>query len=174
LSIWEIYRLLECLKGSLASSSKASTGPGCPATARDFRRARRTRDPRQIAPFLDDDVDWLLTGPIELISFGGQRRGKGAVLDCLTRQHPAVLAGFKVELAELLIDGNRRQIGVQRSTGRTVSYNQAQLLLYFRDGKIVKYRGIIDSFNAAEQIMGHPVALPQKTHATDDSERVGV
>jgi len=143
-----------------------------------FRRARRTRDPRQIAPFLDDDVDWLLTGPIELISFCGQRRGKAAVLDCLTRQHPAVLAGFKVELNALLIDDNRaaslsRLIGTQRSTGRTISYNQAQLL-YFRDGKIVKYRGIIDSFNAAEQIMGHPIPLPEATPTTDNGKRVAV
>ena len=32
-----------------------------------FRRARLSRDPRQIEPFLDDNVDWLLTGPVELL-----------------------------------------------------------------------------------------------------------
>lgn len=93
-----------------------------------FRRARRTRDPRQIEPFLDDDIDWLLTGPIELLHFCGQRRGKEEVLDGLTRQHPAVLSMFHVELAAMLIDRDRaaslsRMTAVQRSTGRTISYN---------------------------------------------------
>src|SRR5687768_15119683 len=129
----------------------------------NFRRARRSRDPQQIEPFLDDHVDWLLTGPVELLHFCGQRRGKAEVLNCLTRQHPAVLDTFKVELATLLIDRDRaaslsRLTGIQRSTGRTICYNQAQFLR-FRDGKIVEYRGIIDSFDAAEQIIGHSLAL---------------
>lgn len=126
-----------------------------------FRRARRSRDPQQIEPFLDDNIDWLLTGPVELLGFCGQRRGKAEVLDCLTRQHPAVLSMFSVETAAMLIDRDRaaslsRMTAVQRSTGRTISYNQAQFLR-FRAGRIVEYRGIIDSFNAAEQLIGHPI-----------------
>lgn len=27
----------------------------------------------------------------------------------------------------------------------------------FRNGKIFEYRGIIDSYNAAEQLIGHPI-----------------
>lgn len=128
-----------------------------------FRQARHSRDPERIAPFLDDHVDWLLTGPVELFGFCGQRHGKAEVLDALTRLHPEVLSGFKVELASLLIDRDRvaslsRLTGVQRSTGRTISYNQAQFLR-FRDGKIVEYRGIIDSYSAAEQMIGHPISL---------------
>src|SRR5262245_25483822 len=128
-----------------------------------FRRARLSRDPRRIEPFLDDDVDWLLTGPVELLSFCGQRHGKAAVLDCITRLQPAVLNVLKVELAALLIDGDRaatfsRLLGIQPGTGRTISYHQAQFLR-FRDGKIVEYRGIIDSFDAAEQMIGRPLDL---------------
>ena len=52
----------------------------------NFRRARLTRDPRQVEPFLDDNVDWLVTGPIELLHFCGQRRGKAEVRDCIVRQ----------------------------------------------------------------------------------------
>ena len=40
----------------------------------------------------------------------------------------------------------------------------------FRDNKIVEYRGIIDSFDAAEQMMGHPIALPD-TPRLRDGER---
>ena len=143
-----------------------------------FRRARRTRDPRQIAPFLDDDVDWLLTGPVELLNFCGQRRGKADVLDCLVRVQPSVMKVLKVDVAALLIDRDRaasfsRLNGIQLSTGRTISYNQAQFLK-FRDGKIIEYRGIIDSFNAAEQMIGHPIELPEQLRTPCDNNRVAI
>ena len=78
-----------------------------------------------------------------------------------TRKHPEVLIGFTVDVHSMLIDRDRvaslsRLTGVQRSTGRTISYNQAQFV-QFRDGKIVEYRGIIDSYSAAEQMIGHPI-----------------
>jgi len=50
-----------------------------------FYRARLSRDPERVGPYLDDDVDWLITGPIELLQFCGQRRGKTQVLDIIVR-----------------------------------------------------------------------------------------
>src|SRR5262245_42696599 len=113
-----------------------------------FRHARLSRDRVKLEPFLDDDVDWLLTGPIELLQFCGQRRGKAEVLDCITRLQPKVLDVSKVELTALLIDGNHaatfsRLTATQPCSGRTISYHQAQFM-QFRDGKIVRYRGLID------------------------------
>ena len=133
-----------------------------------FRRARLSRDPRQIEPFLDDNVDWLITGPIELLRFCGHRHGKAEVLDCMVRLMPSVLQVSRVELSSLLVDRDRaasfsRLIAVQPGTGRTISYHQAQFM-QFRDGKIIEYRGLIDSFDAAEQLIGHPLdlsAIPQ-------------
>jgi ketosteroid isomerase-like protein len=142
-----------------------------------FREARRSRDPKQIEPFLDDNVDWLLTGPVELLGFCGQRRGKAEVLDALTLKHREVLSGFSVDVHTTLIDRDRiaslsRMTGVQRSTGRTISYNQAQFVR-FRDGKIVEYRGIIDSYSAAEQMIGHPISLSDGPREIGD-DRVAV
>jgi ketosteroid isomerase-like protein len=143
-----------------------------------FRRARLSREAEQIEPFLDDDVDWLLTGPVELLNFCGQRRGKADVLDCLVRVQPSVMKVLKVDVAALLIDRDRaasfsRLNGIQLSTGRTISYNQAQFLK-FRDGKIIEYRGIIDSFNAAEQMIGHPIELPEQLRTPCDNNRVAI
>jgi ketosteroid isomerase-like protein len=123
-------------------------------------------------------VDWLLTGPVELLNFCGQRRGKDEVLDCLCRVQTSVMKVLKVDLGAMLIDGDRaasfsRLTAVQLGTGRTISYNQAQFLR-FRDGKIVEYRGIIDSFNAAEQMMGRPIALPDQIRRLDVGDRVAV
>ena len=144
----------------------------------NFSRARKSRDPRLIEPFLDDDVDWLANGPVELLHFCGQRRGKAEVLDCLTRQHAMVLSSFKVEVDFLLVDGDRaasrgRMIGTQRKTGRIITYTHAQFLR-FRDGKIVEYRGIIDSFNAAEQMIGHAIELPENLRVPGNGDLVAI
>ena len=144
----------------------------------NFRRARLTRDPRQVEPFLDDNVDWLVTGPIELLHFCGQRRGKAEVLDCIVRQQPSVLNVLKVELTALLIDRDRtatfsRMVAMLPGTERTISYHQAQFMR-FRDNKIFEYRGIIDSFDAAEQMMGYPIALPDNPRSFENSDRIAV
>ena len=136
----------------------------------NFRRARLTRDPRQIEPFLDDNMDWLVTGPIELLRFCGQRHGKTEVLDCMVRLEPSVLQVSRVELSSLLVDGDRaatfgRMVAVQPETGRTISYHQAQFML-FCDGKIVEYRGLFDSFDAAEQMIGHAIDLTAMPRAS--------
>ena len=128
-----------------------------------FYRARLSRDEARVGPYLDDDVDWLITGPIELLQFCGHRRGKAKVLDIIVRLMPrsCMLAGRAGDAADRR--RSRRDLQpadrVQCGTGRIISYHQAQFL-QFRDGKIVEYRAIIDSFDAAEQMMGHPIALP--------------
>ncbi len=129
-----------------------------------FRAARLTRDPRQVEPFLDDNVDWLVTGPIELLRFCGHYRGKAAAIDCIVRLQPSVLKVLRVDVTTMLIDRDRtatqsRMVAVQLASGRTISYHQAQFLR-FRNYKVIEYRGIIDGFDAAEQMIGHPIDGP--------------
>ena len=144
----------------------------------EFYRARLSRDPGRIEPFLDDNVDWLITGPVELLHFCGQRHGKAQVLDTLVRVMPSIMRVSKVELESLLIDRERaatfnRLTGVLCGTGRIISYHQAQFLL-FRHRKIVEYRAIIDSFDAAEQVIGHPIELSGTRLSSPDGKRVAV
>jgi ketosteroid isomerase-like protein len=143
----------------------------------EFYRARLSRDPSRIEPFLDDNVDWLIAGPVELMQFCGQRRGKAEVLDTIVRLMPSTMHVAKVELEALLVDRDRaatfnRLTGVQAGTGRIISYHQAQFML-FRDRKLIEYRCIIDSFDAAEQMIGHPIPL-DSPHRIDDGERIAV
>jgi hypothetical protein len=77
-----------------------------------------------------------------------------------------------------LIDGDRaaflgRIVAVQPGTGRTITYDQIQFMR-FRDGRIFEYRGIIDSFNAAEQMIGHPIALSEQLDAPEFGDRIAV
>lgn len=122
-----------------------------------------SRDPERIGRFLDDEVEWSLGGPVDLLPFCGQRRGKDAVVDTLVRLVPSVFRLTKMELEQVLIDGDRAASymhlsAVHATTGRTVSYRSAQFIR-FRDGKIVDFRGLIDSFDAAEQALGHAINL---------------
>jgi ketosteroid isomerase-like protein len=128
-----------------------------------FYQAFRTRDPAKIAPFLAPDVDWMIVGPIDLLRFCGQRRGKAAVLDLFRRVVPEVIhvTGFEQDL--LLVDKDRaasyaRIAGIRRADGRTVSYRCSHFLRFEAD-KVVEFRSVIDSFDAAEQMLGHPIDL---------------
>jgi ketosteroid isomerase-like protein len=63
----------------------------------------------------------------------------------------------------VLIEADRaatlnRLTGLQHPTGRTVSYRCAHFLR-FSGGKVIELRAVIDSFDAAEQILGHPIDL---------------
>ena len=143
-----------------------------------FYRARLSRDPARIEPFLDDDVDWLIAGPVELLQFCGQRRGKAQVLDTIVRVMPSIMHVSKVELEALLVDRDRvatfsRLTGVLPGSGRIISYHQAQFMR-FRDGKIFEYRSLIDSFDAAEQMMGHPIELSDPPRQVDAGDRIAV
>ena len=128
---------------------------------RDFYDARMSRDPDLIAQFLHDDVEWAVAGPVDLIPFCGQHHGKEAALDTLVHIVPSVLKITKLDLDELLIDGDRaagfsRLTAVQSGTGRTITYQRAEFF-QFRGDKIVTYRVIFDSFDMAEQVLGHAI-----------------
>jgi ketosteroid isomerase-like protein len=127
----------------------------------EFFQARLSRDPARIAPFLHDDVDWSIAGPVDLLHFCGEQHGKPAVIDAIVRRVPSLLQVTGMDIEEILIDGERaatfmRLSAIHAVTGRAVSYRCAQFLR-FRDGKLVEFRALLDSFDAAEQVLGHPI-----------------
>ena len=128
---------------------------------RDFYEARMSRDPNIIAEFLDDDVEWTIAGPVDLIPFCGQHHGKAAAIDTMVRVAPSVFKVTKLNIDELLVDGDRaagfnRLAAVQSGTGRIITYQRAEFF-QFRDNKILTYRSVLDSFDAAEQMLGHAI-----------------
>ena len=133
--------------------------------AEAFYDAFASRDPARIAAFIGDDVDWLIVGPVDLLPFCGQRRGKRAAMEVFERLVPEVLHIKAVSREALLIDGDQASAlsklsAIHRTSGRQISYRIAQFM-QFRDNKIAVYRTVIDSFNAAEQMLGHPIDLDQ-------------
>ncbi|MEN3379607.1 MAG: hypothetical protein V7604_4962 [Hyphomicrobiales bacterium] len=128
-----------------------------------FYQACAARDVERIAAMLDDDVDWLVQGPVDVFSFFGQRRGKAAVLDSF-REFARQLEVTGLGLEALLVDGDRaaaliRLTAIVRATGRVMSVRGSQFSR-LRDGKIVEMRGVADSFDMVEQAIGRPLDLP--------------
>ncbi|GIK81691.1 MAG: nuclear transport factor 2 family protein [Pseudorhodoplanes sp.] len=130
--------------------------------SRAFCDALASQDPGRLAPHLDDDVEWMVFGPIDLFPFFGQRHGKMAVLD-MCREVSAVLHLVQCDRETALVSGESaaalvRLTAVDRRTGRTLSLRLAQFAT-FRDDRLVSLKAIFDSFDAVEQTLGHQIDL---------------
>jgi ketosteroid isomerase-like protein len=127
-----------------------------------FYRAYASRDVEKIAPFIDDDIKWTISGPVDYLRFCGTHHGKAAVLDLIHRQVPAVLRVFSFVADSIVVDGDQvatlsRQSSRRAADGRVISYRVANFMR-FRDGKLVENLSLLDSFDAVEQVLGYPLA----------------
>src|SRR5450759_5169906 len=132
------------------------------AVVEAFYRAYAAHDADKVAEFLDDDVEWTISGPVDVLPFCGTRHGKAAVLDLIERLVPEVFRVYSFVPDAMLVDGDRvatlNRLSARSSDGRVISYRLAHFLR-FRDGKVVENISLIDSFDAVEQVLGHPFAL---------------
>ena len=51
---------------------------------------------KRAAEFFADDVEWTISGPVDVLLFCGTRRGKAAVLDMMERLVPLVFRHHQV------------------------------------------------------------------------------
>jgi ketosteroid isomerase-like protein len=127
-----------------------------------FYNAYATRQFAVVAMFLHDDVNWAVSGPVDVLSFCGVRQGKAEVMRSLERIVPETFREREFRSERMLIDGNDvavlSQFSAIKIDGRVVRYRLAQFIR-FRDGKIASYVSVIDSFNAVEQVTGRPIVL---------------
>ena len=128
-----------------------------------FYRAYAARNVGRISEFLDDDVEWTISGPIDVMPFCGTHYGKSAVLDLIGRQVPEVLKTFSFVSDAILVDGDRvamlnRQSARRTDDRRVISFRVANFM-HFRDGKLIENLTLLDSFDAVEQVLGHPLTL---------------
>lgn len=131
------------------------------AAVQAFYEALASRDPVRLAHHLADDVEWHMSGPVDLLVFCGYRRGKAAVADYIGRLVPSMLSVKRFEPEEIVIDGDTAAVinnitSVQKDTGRILTY-QTAVFVVFRDGKVVSVKGVADTFDMAEQVVGHRI-----------------
>ena len=136
-----------------------------------FYDAYNSRDADQIAAFLDDNVEWNVYGPVEVMQVCGQWRGKAAVYDRWARTIPKVIENSRIERDCLLVDGDHsalfgRVTSRQRPSGRIISHRIAHFATW-RDDKVVLFRVINDSLDAVEQFIGHRIDLSADMDASE-------
>ena len=125
----------------------------------DFYRALANRHMKTLAGYLDDAVTWTISGPVDILPFCGRRVGKAVVMKLLDRDIPTFLTGRRFIPNTMLVDGDSAAVlgklmATMRDGGRVISYRIAHFIR-FRNDKVVEYNSIIDSFDAAEQVLGH-------------------
>jgi ketosteroid isomerase-like protein len=148
------------------------TEPVSRAMVEAFYKAYAERDADKIGPFLHEDVEWTISGPVDVLPFCGTRHGKAAVLDMVARLVPEVFRVFSFVPDTMLVDGDQAatlsRLSGRSGDGRVISYRLAHFVR-FRAGKIIRNLSIIDSFDAVEQVLGHPLDLHEcERHAAGD------
>ena len=126
-----------------------------------FCKAYAVRDADKIAEFLDDDIEWTISGPVEYLNFCGTHRGKDNVIDLIRRRIPEVIRTFNFTPESILVDGDQlamlhRQSARRAADGRVINYRVANFMR-FRDNKIVTNLSLLDTFDAVEQVLGHRI-----------------
>lgn len=124
-----------------------------------YYKAYAARDAEAVAGFLDDNVQWTISGPVDVLPFCGTRHGKAAVLDLIQRLVPEVFTISSFTPDAMLIDGDRvatlnRLTATDAADGHIISYRLAHFTR-FRDGKVIDNVSLLDSYDAAEQVLGH-------------------
>jgi ketosteroid isomerase-like protein len=142
-----------------------------------FYGALSIRDMETLGDYLDDDVHWTISGPVDILPFCGQRVGKTVVMKMLVRDVPTLLTGRRFVPNIMLVDDDRAAVlgkmtATKRDGGRAISYRIAHFMR-FRDNKVVEYVSIIDSFDAVEQMLGLPLAV-HEGHSADTGNLVAV
>lgn len=132
------------------------------AAVRDLLDAFSKGDFDRLAQRYDDNIDYMFYAPVSVFPFTGPRQGRVAVFQAFVEMFKLYKVERQVIEAVLVDDDRAAALSdvtlVQRSTGRTVRSRVASFYR-FRDGRVIEYRGFIDSFDAAEQAIGHWIDL---------------
>lgn len=132
------------------------------AAVEAFYEAYISRDPARIGACVDDDVEWFVGGPVDVMAVCGSWHGRAAVMDRF-RQIPKIIQFRKLDIEALLVDGDSsamfgRVSSIHRASGRVICHRASHLARY-RNGKVFYFRVINDTLDAAEQFVGHRIDL---------------
>ena len=114
-------------------------------------------DFNRLGDMFDENVDFISNAPIEIFPYLGRRIGRAEVIKALSAVHSEFEAIEYLPLRILVEDQTAGLIVsinlTQRKTKRIMRFFSANFLR-FRDNRIVEYRAFLDSFEAAQQVLG--------------------
>ncbi|MDO8876870.1 MAG: nuclear transport factor 2 family protein [Pseudolabrys sp.] len=128
-----------------------------------FYEAYATHDTAKLAPMLHDDIEWIISGPVDVLNWCGTRRGKPAVIDLVDRVIPSLFRVVTFTRSSILMDGDQvatlnRLTARRCADDRVISFRLAHFMR-FKDDKVIANLSLIDSFDAVEQMLGHSLAV---------------
>ncbi len=137
-----------------------------------FYEAYISRDPERIGAMLDDEVEWYVAGPVDVMQVCGRWQGKAAVVDRFARVVPQIIQFKCLEVEHLLVDGDcsalfARITCLHRQTNRLICHRVAHIARY-RNDKVIHFRVINDSLDAAEQFVGRSIKLTNNLDSSHD------
>ena len=127
------------------------------ALVRDLYDAYARGDSSRVAALIDDNVEWIMHGPVQVFPFHGPRHGKAEALQALAD----IAKDFALERYEpeiIIIEGDRAAVlsnvaFLQRATERTLSFRVVDLLR-FRNGRLIEFHEFSNTFDVVEQALG--------------------
>lgn len=135
--------------------------PVSPSVVQAFYEAYASRNAARIAPLIADHVTWTIVGPSQIFPFCGEHSGKAAVMRLFDEIFPGTIQLRQMQPEVVVIDGDRaatfiKATGYLHNSARIITYHCGQFIRFEND-KVVCYRSILDSFDAAEQALGHHI-----------------
>jgi len=122
----------------------------------DMLEAFYAGDIERALSFCSDDVDFFSNAPIDILPHLGHHNGKDEVRQMWQTVHERY-ASMRNEMPFIAAEDDRvavhlRAFFVKRLNGRTVQFDMA-MFYTLADGKIVKIREIIDTFDLIQQVV---------------------
>jgi ketosteroid isomerase-like protein len=121
-----------------------------------FYEACAIRDLDRLMPFFASNVTWTYRGPPSVLPYCGECRGRDAV-----RERYDTLFRFntlcKFELYALVVERDRSAALIKSWTafppGERKIVNRFSHFMRWQDGRIVEFRGMLDSLDVVEQVL---------------------
>ena len=131
--------------------------------SRALHSAINERQPEDLETQIDDDVDWVIYGPVDMFPFLGARRGKAAVLEVI-RQIAENLRVHRFDRESIMLGVDQAASMMRYSLTALDSNKPISLRLAhfarFRAGRLLNIRVLLDTYDLVEQTLGRPIHLP--------------
>jgi len=132
--------------------------------SRALHRAINERQLEDLQTQIDDDVDWVIYGPIDMFPFLGARRGKDAVLE-VCRQVSENVRVRRFDRESIVLGEDSAASMMRYSLTMLASNKPINLRLahfaQFKAGRLLNIRVLLDTYDLVEQTLGHPIHLPK-------------
>jgi ketosteroid isomerase-like protein len=132
--------------------------------SRALHSAINERQLEDLQTQIDDDVDWVIYGPVDIFPFLGARRGKDAVLE-VCRQVSENVRVRRFDRESIVLGEDSAASMMRYSLTMLDSNKPINLRLahfaQFRAGRLLNIRVLLDTYDLVEQALGHPIYLPK-------------